>query len=474
MTKVAATLRFGLVLSVTAAFLATPALAAPVQIDESGLRVRTEQIGSTSLRLDVWPSPGQTIGNLQATLGDISLPNSGMVSFPLAGGSTAVLLLVDTSDPKGRRIDVRRIVRHIGVLLKQAGEHHRFGLARFSGKLEMLAQLGTDVAKLQQGVRRLKAEGVTTELFRNVAAAVEQVKRADAARRAVIVFSDGQHEDPAFSHTDVVTAARAAGVAVFTIGYSRARGGSRWFQNLERMSKGTGGLYLAADNKLNLPKNFAADIFAALDAGGRTEIDLSPATTGGVGGAQTVALTVAVGDGASVRVPLAVTLPKVTIAASLSDPGKRLYVIGAGVIGLAFVAIVATIVIRRVRRASVLRAAEAMAQVPYAFLEFFDDTESRHPVYDKALRLGRNPDNDILITNTSVSAYHAEIQRRRDGTFIVTDLDSLNGVVVNNDAVDVGRLSDGDVIDLGEVRFRFRLNDERPAEGEETADVDDV
>ncbi len=67
------------------------------------------------------------------------------------------------------------------------------------------------------------------------------------------------------------------------------------------------------------------------------------------------------------------------------------------------------------------------------------------------------------LNNTSVSAYHAEIQRRRDGTFIVTDLDSLNGVAINDEPVDVGRLDDGDIVDLGEVRFRFRLNPDRPA-----------
>jgi pSer/pThr/pTyr-binding forkhead associated (FHA) protein len=75
-----------------------------------------------------------------------------------------------------------------------------------------------------------------------------------------------------------------------------------------------------------------------------------------------------------------------------------------------------------------------------------------------ALRIGRSSGNDVRLANNSVSGHHAEINRRRDGTFIITDLKSVNGVTVNEARVESAELRDGDQIDLGEVRFRFVLS----------------
>jgi pSer/pThr/pTyr-binding forkhead associated (FHA) protein len=75
----------------------------------------------------------------------------------------------------------------------------------------------------------------------------------------------------------------------------------------------------------------------------------------------------------------------------------------------------------------------------------------RAPVF----RIGRARSNDLRLTNDSVSAYHAELHRHRDGTFAVIDLGSTNGVWVNGEQVRNHSLRDGDVLELGEVRLRF-------------------
>lgn len=54
-----------------------------------------------------------------------------------------------------------------------------------------------------------------------------------------------------------------------------------------------------------------------------------------------------------------------------------------------------------------------------------------------------------------MSGFHATITRRRDNSFVLTDLGLMNGIHVNGEAVDRCLLADGDVIDLGRVRFRF-------------------
>jgi pSer/pThr/pTyr-binding forkhead associated (FHA) protein/tetratricopeptide (TPR) repeat protein len=68
--------------------------------------------------------------------------------------------------------------------------------------------------------------------------------------------------------------------------------------------------------------------------------------------------------------------------------------------------------------------------------------------------LGRTDDNDIVINHRSISRNHAKIVRE-DGRYTIVDLQSSNGVRVNNEEYDKVELRRGDLIDLGHVRLRF-------------------
>jgi pSer/pThr/pTyr-binding forkhead associated (FHA) protein len=68
--------------------------------------------------------------------------------------------------------------------------------------------------------------------------------------------------------------------------------------------------------------------------------------------------------------------------------------------------------------------------------------------------LGRTDDNDIVINHRSISRNHAKIVRE-DGHYTIVDLQSSNGVRVNNEEYDKIELHRGDLIDLGHVRLRF-------------------
>lgn len=73
------------------------------------------------------------------------------------------------------------------------------------------------------------------------------------------------------------------------------------------------------------------------------------------------------------------------------------------------------------------------------------------------LRIGRENDNDVQLTHTTVHRYHAAIHRTEDAEFVITDLSSAdgNGVVVNGRAVAEARLANGDTIELGKARLKF-------------------
>ncbi len=76
--------------------------------------------------------------------------------------------------------------------------------------------------------------------------------------------------------------------------------------------------------------------------------------------------------------------------------------------------------------------------------------------------LGRSTSADAFVNSPSVSRRHAEIELVRDGQnefFTITDLHSSNGTLVNNVPALSTRLNDGDKIRMGDVVFKFVLQD---------------
>lgn len=90
-------------------------------------------------------------------------------------------------------------------------------------------------------------------------------------------------------------------------------------------------------------------------------------------------------------------------------------------------------------------------------------------------RIGRAEDLDIWINHRSISREHAEIQKVADGGLRLIDLGSANGVRVNGEDVQNALLASGDVVELGQVRFRFVGAGEHYAfEADRTVQVDAV
>ncbi len=71
------------------------------------------------------------------------------------------------------------------------------------------------------------------------------------------------------------------------------------------------------------------------------------------------------------------------------------------------------------------------------------------------VRIGRAEDLDVWVNHRSISREHAEIQKGSDGELRLIDLGSANGVRVNGKDVQNAVLTPGDVVELGQVRFRF-------------------
>ncbi len=86
----------------------------------------------------------------------------------------------------------------------------------------------------------------------------------------------------------------------------------------------------------------------------------------------------------------------------------------------------------------------------------------RYPLEKARLRIGRRPDNDILVSNMMVSAHHAEVRQEAE-SFVLTDLGSTNGTFVNGVRLNESRpIGHNDQISIGGVEFIFQANDNVP------------
>lgn len=81
--------------------------------------------------------------------------------------------------------------------------------------------------------------------------------------------------------------------------------------------------------------------------------------------------------------------------------------------------------------------------------------EVRVPLDRTEMIIGRDERCDIVLSEAAASARHARVARNDGGYFEVTDLDSANGVVVEDTRVQRMTLLDGDAFTVGETRFRI-------------------
>jgi len=84
--------------------------------------------------------------------------------------------------------------------------------------------------------------------------------------------------------------------------------------------------------------------------------------------------------------------------------------------------------------------------------------------------LGRHQDCDLVIPDTIASREHAVI-RESQGKFILEDLKSRNGTLVNGKRISTVPLSDGDEIRIGDCRIMFVEKPQEPSK-KEKADLD--
>jgi adenylate cyclase len=93
----------------------------------------------------------------------------------------------------------------------------------------------------------------------------------------------------------------------------------------------------------------------------------------------------------------------------------------------------------------------------------FEDGGVAHRVPVRGgLSLGRSSDNDVVLRDFSVSRHHARVDETESGSFKLVDLESTNGIRINEEFVDEGDFTVGDLLGIGS--FDLTVEDSESAD----------
>jgi len=100
----------------------------------------------------------------------------------------------------------------------------------------------------------------------------------------------------------------------------------------------------------------------------------------------------------------------------------------------------------------------AMASAELIVLDDKGDPLERIAITRDPIVIGRMSTSDVVLADSNVSRRHAELKRDGDGWLLV-DLGSTNGTLVNGKVAREHRLKDGDRITFGTSELAFKLTD---------------
>jgi hypothetical protein len=348
----------------------------------------------------------------------------------------------------------------------------------FDDQSRLVQERTRDADAVRRAIGALRGRGRHTALHDALYDASRYLRDAVGERRAILLMTDGRDENSSLDLEDGLKLAQETGIPVFCVGVGRVEE-----RVLRRIAKLTGGEYLRAGEARgsDLVERILAIPVAPATAPSPQPLPAAPAAAP-----------------ASAPPPSAAPLPPA------APTGRALYEspflwASAGLL-LLTAAVAVALRGRRVRAPAPPQRTPrppagparpetpAKDDLPRTVLTRMDLAEEHAgrtvllqewPVLavtqgarlgtvfplsaQSATSIGRAAANDIVLDDSSASSQHCRI-RPEDGRFVLHDLKSTNGTIVNGKRVERHVLAEGDVVQVGETSLQFRRERGRRAD----------
>jgi hypothetical protein len=429
--------------------LAANSQAEPKHNDPRDLAVECRTIKDFKAECDYRFSQRHDIRDLTISINGkpISIKKEDLVPYEKMGQKTLLAILVDVSDPARRETIEKRQRDAATKVIEQIKPHQKIALYVFDSDAKPLTPFTSDKKQLIESTKEIKAGGLATELYKSSLSVIEALSKENGDRKGILILSDGKAEDRAYAHRDVIDEAARKNISFISIGYSERPQDTPFLQNLERLSAETYGFY-ANSTDPGLAQVLTSKIDKVLESGGRVTFNTEKSYK-----EQQVSIKFGKQGGSSIELSTTITAQddrtwhRAAIDWCVENP---FIAVVSCLIAVVLISLSVILIRRNIKLARLKRISASLIEL--------SESRRTHKIITSAVRIGRGKDNDIALSNPSVSLHHAEIHKRREGGFYIVDLASTNGVFVNSEKVSQTQLNDGDIVELGEVNLQFRAN----------------
>ncbi|MEM1364325.1 MAG: FHA domain-containing protein [Pseudomonadota bacterium] len=250
-------------------------------------------------------------------------------SFAAAERTSAWLYLIDTSNPARERT-VRANVDFVKGQMALAGERRKIGVATFASNLSSVLPIASVHSNRDARLDAIAADGAATEFYSNTLEAIRLLGATEADRKVLVLMSDGDAEDTAYSLEETAAAANEAGVTIIGLGYAEREGQTPLLQPVEKLAQATGGTYREVVAAAPLPDAFVDGLTRTIENGGTVTAPVPDAN-----GDTEIQLAVALQNGRTLRATQQVNLEEVPVEPAPAEPEDTWLTNLYGTIGMA-------------------------------------------------------------------------------------------------------------------------------------------
>lgn len=381
--------------------------------------------------------------------------------FGDTGEGITVLLAVDTSGTMSKALPaLKQGLMDFSKSLRPGVD--AVALGSIGDDWSLIRPFTTDPEELTQALGTLRAKAKTTALFESIDLGLQTLAAAPKSfpsRRLMVVVSDGLNEKLGRSAEDCISRAQALGLQVHSLIYLTKRT-ERYLSAkgaLETISRDSDALTITIDKPEELG-GAMAQLRASLEAELRVTFDGEAA--GIPPGAHRVSFLYDDKrvDGSITLPPRATPEAEIPAPAPTPEPAlSRSLLIGVG--GAALLLLLGLVWKRRSRALDTsLAEDEDISERPRGFRVVSGMGKGAWlPLPPEGGRLGFDPSNEVVLSDSSVSSHHAMVMTGPDGGLFIIDMDSTNGTALNE--VPVGKepvpLNVGDSLRLGVVVLSY-------------------